>query len=290
MCRIAPVRRSPTFRRPQVLAGKAPLAQLENRIVLVGSTAPGLADLRVTPFSNTFPGVEIHAHLIAGMLDGTTRATPPWADDARLLAVLLLGASADGGAAALRSDHRAGGHAGPAGAAAGGLRAPPGRASGWCRWRRRCSRVFGLYALNTAYGFFAETRSKRQITKLFGQYVPPELAAEMSQDPAHYTMEGQSRDMTRAVLRHPRLHQFFRKAAAGRARRSAQRLSVDHDAHRAAAARHHRQVHRRRHHGVLERAGGFERPRHPRGADRARHAGRACRSSTANSPRAAGPR
>ena len=56
--------------------------------------------------------------------------------------------------------------------------------------------VFGLYALNTAYGFFAETRNKRQITKLFGQYVPPELAAEMSQDPAHYTMEGQSRDMT----------------------------------------------------------------------------------------------
>jgi len=56
--------------------------------------------------------------------------------------------------------------------------------------------VFGLYALNTAYGLFAATRSKRQITKLFGQYVPPELAAEMSQDPTHYTMEGQSREMT----------------------------------------------------------------------------------------------
>ena len=92
MCRIKPVRRSPTFQRPQVLAGKAPLEQLENRIVLLGSTAPGLTDLRVTPFSNAFPGVEIHAHLIAGMLDGTTRVTPPWADDARLVAVLLLGA------------------------------------------------------------------------------------------------------------------------------------------------------------------------------------------------------
>jgi adenylate cyclase len=56
--------------------------------------------------------------------------------------------------------------------------------------------ILGLYAFNTAYGFFAATRNKRQMTKLFGQYVPPELAAEMSQDPAHYTMEGQSRDMT----------------------------------------------------------------------------------------------
>jgi adenylate cyclase len=185
----------PYISAAEVLAGKAPLAQLENRIVLVGSTAPGLADLRVTPFSSTFPGVEIHAHLIAGMLDGTTLATPPWADDARLAAVLLLGALLTivllrfgptiGLAATL--------------ALLGLLLAA--YAAAWSRFlvvpmAAPMLTVFGLYALNTAYGFFAETRSKRQITKLFGQYVPPELAAEMSQDPAHYTMEGQSRDMT----------------------------------------------------------------------------------------------
>lgn len=67
----------PLISAAQVLAGKVPVAQLENRIVLVGSTAPGLTDLRATPFSNSFPGVEIHAHLIAGMLDGSTRAIPP---------------------------------------------------------------------------------------------------------------------------------------------------------------------------------------------------------------------
>ena len=185
----------PFISAAQVLAGKAPITQLENRIVLVGSTAPGLADLRVTPFSNAFPGVEIHAHLIAGMLDGVTRATPPWADDARLLAVLALGALLTG--VLLRF--------GPlAGLLAtllllGGLLAA--YAAAWSRlWvvplAAPMLTLFGLYALNTAYGFFAESRSKRQITKLFGQYVPPELAAEMSRDPAHYTMEGLSRDMS----------------------------------------------------------------------------------------------
>jgi adenylate cyclase len=178
-----------------VLAGKAPLEQLENRIVLLGSTAPGLSDLRVTPFSNAFPGVEIHAHLIAGMLDGTTRATPPWADDARLAAVLLLGALLT--ALLLRF--------GPTiGLAATVILLALLLAAYHAAWSRfqvvpmaaPMLTLFGLYALNTAYGFFAATRSKRQITKLFGQYVPPELAAEMSQDPAHYTMEGQSREMT----------------------------------------------------------------------------------------------
>ncbi|HMM47609.1 MAG TPA: adenylate/guanylate cyclase domain-containing protein [Thiobacillaceae bacterium] len=179
----------------EVLAGRAAPEQLENRIVLIGSTAPGLADLRVTPFSNTFPGVEIHAHLITGMLDGTTRIVPPWADDARLAAVLVLGAVL--GFVLLRF--------GPALGLATtlGLLALllAAYAAAWSRFRvvpmaAPMVTVFGLYVLNTGYGFFTATRSKRQITKLFGQYVPPELAAEMSRDPTHYTMEGQSREMT----------------------------------------------------------------------------------------------
>ena len=185
----------PYISAAQVLSGKAPLAQLENRIVLLGSTAPGLADLRVTPFSNAFPGVEIHAHLIAGMLDGTTRSTPPWAGDALLIMILVLGALLT--LVLLRF--------GPV----IGLVASivllavllAAYAAAWARFwvvpmAAPMVTVLGLYALNTAYGFFAASRNKRQMTKLFGQYVPPELAAEMSQDPAHYTMDGQSRDMT----------------------------------------------------------------------------------------------
>ena len=185
----------PYISAAQVLAGKVTPAQLENRIVLLGSTAPGLTDLRATPFSSTFPGVEIHAHLIAGMLDGTTRSTPPWAGDARLVAVLVLGALL---ALVLLRFGPWIGLATTLGVLAGLLAA---YAAAWSRFwvvpmAAPMLAVFGLYALNTAYGFFAETRSKRQITRLFGQYVPPELAVEMSRDPAHYTMEGQSRDMT----------------------------------------------------------------------------------------------
>ena len=178
-----------------VLSGKAALDQLENRIVLLGSTAPGLADLRVTPFSNAFPGVEIHAHLIAGMLDGTTLVTPPWSDDARLVAVLLLGALLTGMLL------RYGPTIGLAAIVALLALLLAAYSAAWTRFMvipmaAPMLTLLGLYALNTAYGFFAATRSKRQITKLFGQYVPPQLATEMSRNPAHYTMEGQSRDMT----------------------------------------------------------------------------------------------
>ena len=178
-----------------VLKGRAKKGQLENRILLVGSTAPGLSDLRVTPFSSTFPGVEIHAHLITGMLDGNTRYMPAWADDARLLAVLLLGGFIAWAVVRL----------GPtigllATLATLGLLVGLYALAWYQLWvipiAAPLITVLGLYLLNAAYGFFTVSAARQHITKLFGQYVPPELAAEMSANPAHYNMAAQSREMS----------------------------------------------------------------------------------------------
>jgi len=48
----------------------APLGALDGKIVLVGASAAGLLDLRSTPVGQRYIGVEAHANLIAGLLDG----------------------------------------------------------------------------------------------------------------------------------------------------------------------------------------------------------------------------
>jgi len=53
-----------------------------------------------------------------------------------------------------------------------------------------------LYTINMAYGYFVESRSKREFATLFGQYVPPELVDKMAKDPKKYGMEGRSEDLT----------------------------------------------------------------------------------------------
>jgi adenylate cyclase len=53
-----------------------------------------------------------------------------------------------------------------------------------------------LYAFNASYGFLVESRTKRQITGLFGQYVPPQIVKAMSKDPQRFTMQAESREMT----------------------------------------------------------------------------------------------
>lgn len=51
-----------------VLEQRLPADFFRNKIVLVGTSAPGLYDLRVVPFQGDFPGVEIHANLIYSIL------------------------------------------------------------------------------------------------------------------------------------------------------------------------------------------------------------------------------
>jgi adenylate cyclase len=53
-----------------------------------------------------------------------------------------------------------------------------------------------LYTTDMAYGYFVESRSKRQFTELFGQYVPPELVDRMASDPEKYTMEPREAELT----------------------------------------------------------------------------------------------
>ncbi len=47
-----------------VLEQRVPPETFQNRLVLIGASAAGLADLRPVPFEATFPGVEVHANVI----------------------------------------------------------------------------------------------------------------------------------------------------------------------------------------------------------------------------------
>lgn len=186
----------PYISATDVIHGKVPPQDLKDRIVLVGTSAPGLQDLRATPVASVYPGVEIHANLISGMLDGTIHQNPPYVLGAEVVLLLLPGVAL-ALAFPLLNPLRATVLAGVMliGVPAvnliiwqkGGLVLP--LASGMFM-------VSGLFALNMSYGFFVESRAKRQITGLFKGYVPPELVDEMALNPDSVSTEGESREMS----------------------------------------------------------------------------------------------
>ena len=74
-----------------VLGKRLAAGSLKDKIVLVGTTAPGLQDLRVTPVGETYPGVETHANVISGLLDGRVLVKPDYAIGYEVVVVLLAG-------------------------------------------------------------------------------------------------------------------------------------------------------------------------------------------------------
>ncbi len=53
-----------------------------------------------------------------------------------------------------------------------------------------------MFMLHMTYGFFIESRGKRQLANLFGHYIPPELVDEMSESPEEFSLDGENREMT----------------------------------------------------------------------------------------------
>jgi len=81
----------PTYSALALLEGKLPPEALKGKIVLVGATAVGIYDLRVTPFSGISPGVEIQATVIDNLLRDNFIRIPPLALPLALVLVLALG-------------------------------------------------------------------------------------------------------------------------------------------------------------------------------------------------------
>ncbi len=177
------------------LHGRLPVDALKGKIVLVGTTTPGLMDLRATPVATTYPGVEIHANLIAGILDGNIKLKPAYVLGAEVLMATLCGLLL-ALLLPLLSPMRASLVAGSVLLAVAGLNYSLWQSGLLIPLAATLLLILGLYALSMSWGYFVESRSKRQFTELFGQYVPPELVDEMARDPERYSMEGQNRELT----------------------------------------------------------------------------------------------
>ena len=75
----------------KVLAGEVPREDIDGRIILVGTSAPGLLDLRATPLDAALPGVEIHAQLLEHILAGRSLTRPDYSLALEEAVIVVLG-------------------------------------------------------------------------------------------------------------------------------------------------------------------------------------------------------
>ena len=190
--------KSKTFRyisAADVLDGSAP-RDFAGAIALVGTSAKGLKDLRPTPLDPDFAGVEIHANLIAGMLNGDIKSVPARANAIEAIVMVAAGLLALFALPYRRPLLNALGVVSIAGAVTALNLALWTRGSSVVPLATTLFMLAVLFAWNMLAGFLREGAAIRRLSMMFGEYVPPERVAMMRDSGQRFSMEGESRDLT----------------------------------------------------------------------------------------------
>lgn len=180
----------------KVLNGEIAEDEIAGRIILIGTSAAGLLDLRATPLEASVPGVELHAQAIEQIIRGAFLFRPDFATPAELLYILILGVliavliyrSGAVGSAALGA---------VAIAFVVGFSWYAFDAWGWL-----VDPVYpaislsAIYLAGTSFVFLRTERERNRVRTAFSHYMAPALVERLANEPERLKLGGETRDMT----------------------------------------------------------------------------------------------
>ena len=179
-----------------LLEGRMPEGRLKNHLVLVGTSAIGLEDFRATPLGVAMAGVEIHAQVLENILSQSALSRPNFTIAIELVTAFVLCLLVIAIAPIVSA-----------------------------RWLISCTIVllagytatsYYLFYYNRALldpsfpviattatavlmatvNYLREERRRREIRNAFGQYVSPDLVAQLSSNRGELTLGGETRNLT----------------------------------------------------------------------------------------------
>jgi adenylate cyclase len=172
---------------PEMIAGK---------LVLIGTSAVGLNDIKTTPVSQNMPGVEIHAQILESALTGEVISQPIYGLAVEFVTALLFGLLVIAFAPLF----------GPVTLVALGT-AFASMLVGMSVYFYTQNRLlidftYPLMSTTAIYlalifsSFVREQAQRRQIRSAFGQYLSPALVEQLAQSPEKLVLGGEEREMT----------------------------------------------------------------------------------------------
>ncbi|KYH02591.1 adenylate/guanylate cyclase domain-containing protein [Bradyrhizobium sp. DOA1] len=179
-----------------VLDNSVSPSKFAGKLVLVGTSAAGLNDIKTTPVSATMPGVEIHAQVLESVLSGAVISQPNYALGIELIAALVIGLlviifTPNLGPVRLVL----------AGAAFAAILV----GVSWffyTQYRYLIDFTYPLLSTTAVYltlifaSFVREQRQRVQIRGQFAQYMSPVLVEQLVQSPEKLVLGGEEREMT----------------------------------------------------------------------------------------------
>lgn len=180
----------------KILNGEIGTDAIEGRILIIGTSAAGLLDLRATPLEASVPGVALHAQAIEQILRGDFLQRPDFATAAELLYILVLGTLI----AILIYRLGALGSAVLGGLAVAGVVGISWYAFDVLGWLvdpiYPAIALTAIYLAGTLVVFLRTERERNRVRHAFSHYMAPALVKRLADDPSRLKLGGETRDMT----------------------------------------------------------------------------------------------
>lgn len=193
---LGPERTFPHVSITDILERRFQTGTFKDKIVLVGATAVGLYDMRSTPFSAVYPGLEVHATVIDNILRGTFLFKPRWTRIYDALAVVLLAVFV---ALVIPRVGAIQGVLFAAGLFAFHLVATQwlfSHASLWVNVVYPLLALVLVYTSLTIYRYLTEERERKKIRGAFSHYVSTSVVNEVLKHPEKLKLGGEKKDLT----------------------------------------------------------------------------------------------
>lgn len=193
---FSPPRANHFLSAKDVLAGRVPDHRMRGRLVLIGSSATGLQDIKATPLGIAMPGVAVHAQLLETIASGKILSRPSWAKGAEIFAAIAISVMFIVLVPAV----------GAVWAFVLGIFCIGTLFIGaWVTFKSQLILLdpvtpagigFVVYGTLVFLTYYLEERQKRSIRRAFSQYLSPELVTQLADRPERLALGGEVREMT----------------------------------------------------------------------------------------------
>jgi adenylate cyclase len=179
-----------------VLQGHLPRDRLRRKLVLIGTSATGLLDIKTTPVEAAMPGVEVHAQILESILTGSQLSPVPDAVGVEVVIAVLLGIAVIIAAPLLSPTVVVG---------LGALLIAGLIGASWFFFVERSQLLDFTYPLMSSWliylvltfvNYFREQKQRQQIRSAFGYYLSPHMVEQLAKSPEKLVLGGEERRMT----------------------------------------------------------------------------------------------
>ena len=179
-----------------VLQGRVSRDNVDGKLVLIGTSAAGLLDVKTTPVAAAMPGVEVHAQILESALANSLLTYPSYAIGAELVVAVLVGLAIIIVAPMLSASIVI---------ALGAVVVAALIGVSWyvfSQYDLLIDFTYPLLASGFVYltlifvNYFQEQMQRQQIRAAFGYYLSPALVEQLARSPEKLVLGGEERRMT----------------------------------------------------------------------------------------------